>query len=229
MPARRYSKKNMPSKASRMYGTVPYRARRRSAYRSMNSRVQTVNRQPGGIHTFTKTQFSEDFIASAFLGATSGQFTFALSNLAKATELRGLYDQYRINWVKVDIIPKTNVYSAVNGTTGAISVSAPEAGLFGTAIDYDGGLTSPSMQTLADYSTFKWTRGTNVHSRIFKPKPAITVGGVNAGVAPGDMWIDCGSPSVLHYGLGFCVEDSEQVTLKYDVCIKYNISFRSVR
>jgi len=229
MPTRRYSKKNMPSKASRRMGMGPYRARRRSAYRSLTP--STVTRSPGGTHTFYRTQFTEDFISSNFLGANVGQLTFSLNNVTKQAELRGLYDQYKINWVKVDFIPKANSYSAVNGTTGAIAQNAPEAGLFATAIDYDGVGTPAisTMQDIANYSTFKWSRGMNVHSRVFKPKPAITVGGVNAGMSPGDLWIDCGQPSVIHYGLWYVCEDSEQVTLKYDVCVKYSLSFRSTR
>lgn len=208
------------------------RGSRRSAYRALsrsmpplynNARRGRIN--DGVIHTYKRSVFTEDFITSDLIGQVAGALSFKLSDISTFTSMQALYDQYRINNVTVTFIPKTTVYT----NTTATALNSPAVGLFGSCLDFDSGQTPINMQDLANYDTFKWTRGTDVHKRYLKPRVQITAGNVAAFSTNGQQWIDCGSPSIPHFGVRWVAEDAETNKITYDLIVKYDISFRNSR
>lgn len=231
-----YSRKNVLSMAAK-------RGARRSAYRSLTRRLPSrlnAGRVGDGVSrivTVNKSYFIEDALTSQLTGAVYLGLDFKLSDISDYTFYQNVYEQYRINSVKVTLVPKVNAIGATP-TVGAIPSLlsySPQCGLLGTAIDFDQGtINSPftTMSQMVQADTFKFTRGTDLHTRTFKPGCMTALsntanGTLTTGGAPVyGQWIHMGAPSVPHYGLRIMVEDSDVIALSYDIIIKYNISFK---
>lgn len=188
--------------------------------------------------TMNKTVFYEDALTSGLLTASNGVLNFRLSQISDHITLTNVYDQYRINWVKVQIIPKTNVAGiaenkGVNTIPVTVPIPLPLVGLVGSAVDYDTNTAPASMAALCEYNNFKYTRGLDVHTRVLKPRPqTIWQSGGTTVQSPvftrENPWIDCVKPDVDHLGLRFIIEDSDTALVTYDIMVKYNLSFKNV-
>lgn len=191
-------------------------------------RVSVRGRRISQETTFNKTVFREDFVSSGLLSDVFGVINFKASLISDFGTLAQVYDQYRINYITVTFIPKTNV-AGVTNTGGAV----PLVGLFGSAIDFDTSTARTAMSQLAEYNNFKFTRGLQTHSRTFRPRPqtifqagALTT--PNAYFGSTNPWIDCNQADVDHYGLQFGIADSNVELVTYDLMIKVNISLKNV-
>lgn len=232
-------KKNLISKAAkaRINYLTGGRTRRKSAYYALSRYPSRLNGANLGIGnktvTLVKSAFREDAITTSLLSPTYYGVDFKLSEISDYLSIQQLYDQYRINWVEVTLLPKINSTGQVTVTTGLT-----QSGAVATACDFDSSVilnTSSSMASMTEYSSFKLTRGTSLHKRKLVPASISAVSNtangsmVMGGVPQRQVWLDTQQPNVPHYGLRVFVEDSEAYTYSYDIIIKYCISLRCSR
>lgn len=191
-------------------------------------RVSIRGRRVSAETTINKTIFREDFITTGLLSSTGGVINVKASLINDISTLQNVYDQYRINYVTVSFIPKLNVAGITAGPT------TPLVGLFGSCIDYDTSTAPTTMAQIADYNNFQFTRGLDIHKRVFKPRPQTQfLVGATAVASPfmttkNNPWIDCTQPDVDHLGLRWIVEDADTAGIVYDLMIKVNISFKNI-
>lgn len=156
---------------------------------------------------------------------TLGAIQVALQGMITAPQLaafQGLYDSYRIDKVAIRLMPKFN----------SIDTTANSLVPIFTVIDEDDATIPPNLETLYQYGTCKMTRGSQIHTRVFKPSAAIVVDGGTAGTMPKrSPWLDLGNSTTPHYGLKYGIPQlpSGANPLDYDLEITSYVSFRGVR
>lgn len=163
-------------------------------------------------------------------GLSHASMYFTLNDLPQVTAFTGLYDQYKITKVKVSFIPMVT-QNAVIST--AAEVSNP--GLFGTVIDYDDNNALTTFAQYEEYQNFKFQPciSTKTMTRTFRPHIAIAAYQSSfAGFGnKANMWLDCASPTIQHYGLKFYADPyaSTLVPQTWQIMATYWLSFRNVR
>lgn len=167
---------------------------------------------------------------------TSDTFTnqfFALSSVPNYTEFTNLYDQYKINAVKVTLIPRGNT-AEITASSGASTVfQGQSVGVF-SVIDYDDTAVLANINEACQYQNMKMTRATQQHSRYLKPRfnlLSITNQGTGATGASQNTrgWLDCDYINVPHYGVKWALQQNVNYNLTYDVKIDYYLAFKNVR
>jgi len=167
---------------------------------------------------------------------TSDTFTnqfFALSSVPNYTEFTNLYDQYKINAVKVTLIPRGNT-AEITASSGASTVfQGQSVGVF-SVIDYDDTAVLANINEACQYQNMKMTRATQQHSRFLKPRfnlLSVTNQGTGATGASQNTrgWLDCDYINVPHYGVKWALQQNVNYNLTYDVKIDYYLAFKNVR
>lgn len=177
-------------------------------------RARRVLRQP--VQYFKRSTYTQTFQVTSTAGFTSNAVVFRLSDIPNSSEFIGLYDQYKINAVKVQVIPRINSAEIAQAVSQVASV-----------IDYDDSVVPANMNTLVQYQNFKLTQGTKIHSRYLKPKISIPTTGAGTMVAK-SQWLDVATPDVPHYGIkyGFPQTPNAQT---FDIKIDFYLAFKNVR
>lgn len=209
--------------SSRKYGTKKRRFRRK-IFRKIPRRGLSK------IHYFKKAVELTNQTITA--GSTLYfAFSFRLSDLPDYTNgFSNLYDQYRINAVKVTFTPQYNVY---NSNTAA-QVCIP---YIVTALDFDNAGTPTSLEQVDSYTTSRRSVFTRPHSRFLRPKilyqiynaPGVSTPAYCNASSP---WVDVAAPQVSHFGiLGFITAAnlSNLVTQTVNVHATYYVAFRNSR
>lgn len=165
-------------------------------------------------------------VSSSTSGTTfnfGGAFQFVLKNTYQISQLQTLFDRYRINGIKVKVIPQSNVSDVTNsGTLPTIRL----------CYDYDD-LSNPTPGDI-------WSRR-GIERRLDKPfnvyikpkmlnqvygGPSLPVG--NSPVPAG--WLDMASTNVPHFGLKYAIKDwtlnSNPNTLAVRFEVTYYCSFK---
>lgn len=192
---------------------MPGMTRRRAAVRRpkrmprtkwLGKRARAGSRQ---VHSYKRTFRVADVIAS--YNATTGVTTpinvpvsFNLTQLPGYGEFTSLYDQYKINGIRVNVQPllTEGIASAVSGSTNVWGFPK-----FSSVIDYDDTFLPADENVLLQYGSLKQTGAFKEHKRFFKPK--IRVASLDSGstvtsnVVTKAPWIDVGNPTVPHYGI----------------------------
>jgi len=205
------------------------RGRRRLSWKKTSPR-------PREMLTITKTYMNENFAISDNTSGTNGYVVdFRAIYISDYNTLAGVFDQYRINSVKVYLIPKLNSNAPVPSTTSGtyIGVINPNVGILTSVIDYDSSATPVSTSQMMEYPGAKFTRGLQTHYRSFKPKVNLlqqTSAGTSviSQQSGSNPWIDCTTGDVSHRGMRFTIENSSQTSVLYDLVVKMNISFKCV-
>jgi len=123
---------------------------------------------------------------------TFNSYTFTLSALPDSSEFTALFDQYRIMQVRVEFTPLFTDTSA--------TVAYPP---IYSAIDYDDANSVTGLQ-INEYDSVMFTPTGTYFERIFNPRIALAAysGAFTSFAQPKvGTWVDCASPSVVHYGL----------------------------
>lgn len=161
-------------------------------------------------------------------------FTFSLSKLPDYTEFVNMFDQYRINMVKLYFVPN----GSVNQSDPVVSLQLSDYwNCIYSAIDTNDGTVPTNDNTLRQYPTFRFSPNTKVHKRVVYPKPLIEV--YKTAVSTGysnlpnskKMWLATNDSSVPYYGLKVGVDNptvSTSVNM-YKVQVVYYLSFRNAR
>lgn len=154
--------------------------------------------------------------------ATYGAYNFSLADLPNYTEFTSLYDQYKINCVKLTFLPQMNTSVSI-GTINNPNASAR----FFSAIDYNDGSTPTSSDDIRQYQSCKVTPILRIHKRvIFKPKILDTNG---FSIAP---WMSTATPSANYFGLKYAIEamdSTSTLSMTYTVEAVFYMSFKQVK
>ena len=142
MPIRR--KRVNPAKAAMI---------RRTRWMVRRSRIPRKIRQP--IQYFKRSTYLSGWTANSLTNDIFGNYYASLNQVPSVSDFTGLYDQFRINAVKITIIPRGN---SSDITPGSGSTSAAQSvGVF-SVIDYDDDTNLASISQAMQYQNCKMTR-----------------------------------------------------------------------
>lgn len=182
-------------------------------------------RQP--VQYFKRSQYYSGVYANSTTADTFYSIPFSLNALPNYTEFTALYDQYRINGVKVTIIPRGN-----SAEIGASATTGQAVGVF-SVIDYDDGSLLTSIQQACQYPNMKMTRSNQMHMRYLKPRcelaGTITSTPTTGAIMATRGWIDADAAGVPHYGLKLIFQQSPNTVQQFDLKLDYYLAFKSVR
>lgn len=152
------------------------------------------------------------------LGAT-------LDNVLNSGEFTSLYDQFRIDWVKIQFFLKIDPSAQT-----AATASYPRLYWFR---DYDD-QTLPSLNDIRENSRGK--RAIMHPNRpvtiFFKPNVLSEIyrTAISTGYSPKfGQWIDASTPNLVHYGIKYAIDDLTNVNYKVDIEVTYGLSMRQSR
>jgi len=170
------------------------------------------------VYPFTRIQ-QVGTISSSTSAEVFGSVTFALSSLPDYTEFTALFDCYRIVGVKVCFYP------AFLDTT-ATTIYPP---LY-TVIDYDDA-SSLTTAAMGEYDSCQVVQTGQFFERSLVPRTAVAAysGTFTSFGQKALMWLDCGSPSVVHYGLKYGLDISGAANTVWTVVAHYSLEFRESR
>lgn len=186
MPYRRNYRKRPTLRRRRRY------TRRRTMRRPLTQRALKV-------HHFKRT-FALDYITSAAGSDVLGAYSFTLSQLPNYTEFTNLYDQYRINKILIKFVPNVN---------SADVAAAATIAQFNTVLDFNDATPLGSLNACFEYGNWRMSRGTQIHTRIFRPSTldaTSTSGAITATNPTWRQWISTANSDVPHFGLKYCAE-----------------------
>lgn len=199
------------------------RLRRRRLGRGLGrGRIGRFPRTP--IHSFKRTWFNENYFSTGATGPTLAGLNFRLDMLPNYTEFTNLYDMYRINKIVVKLIPKVSEVGMVLGATNN------SAGIqIHSALDFDDSAAPTNVSQLTQYSTYKMTRGHNIHTRVFVPKCELSANGTANAAPKAYQWLDTAHPDVAHYGMKLIIPTiSANTIVYYDYSVTAYFSCKSV-
>lgn len=200
--------------------------------RNVKRSLVRINRRPQSIlqpvHYFKRTVWLPEWYVATANTDTFATLNFRLNQLPNFSEFTSLYDQYKINGVKFELIPRYDTNTQV-GSAG-IATPAHYSSQNWTAIDYDDTVTPTSMADILQYQNVKRTGSSRIMTRFIKPKFADTIfaSGVISGYRPQKGFIDCTYPNVEHYGVKFGFS-SNPLALTYGLRMTFYIALKNVR
>jgi len=164
---------------------------------------------------------------TAQAAATTNNTTyFQLSNLDNSSSFENVWDQYRIDAIRMTCKPQNNAIGLVtNSTTSLVPLYC--------VIDYDNDSNLTTAAAAREYQNCIVLEPGESFTRTFQPRIAMSgySGAFTSFANTEPMWIDCASPSVRHYGIKILVPGATaaQTQLQsWDVVYEYYISFKSV-
>jgi hypothetical protein len=166
-----------------------------------------------------------NLVATPTSGVNSTTY-FQLSNLDNSGAFENVFDQYRIDAIRMTCSPQNNAVGLVtNSTTTLVPLYC--------VIDYDNTSNLATAAAAREYANCIVLEPGKSFIRVFSPRVAkATYFGAFSSfsneVAP---WIDCASPNVQHYGIKIFVPGATaaQTQLQsWDITYEYFMSFKSV-
>jgi len=165
----------------------------------------------------------------AFSTWQSQSYAFTLGVLPNYTEFTNLFEQYRINAIKLMFIP---AFNGVEGNTSATVLAQPR--LY-TIIDKDGNAQTSSETDMQQYGNARLIREPSKSFTIYIKKPSVQMGTANAltivGGAPrSSPWLDCDNYQVQHWGcaIGGIMPFTTAGSATYSVVATYYMQFKNV-
>lgn len=174
------------------------------------------------IHYFKRTAYYSGFVTGSTVIDTLGSLIFQLQNVPNSGEFTALFDQYKINGVKVVFMPRANS-SEVGTNQGLIK--------FFSAIDYDDNTAPTSINDLLQYENMKCTNTSKDHKRYLRPKIAREIYNsvTTTAYGPTSGWIDCTNAAVPHYGIKYALQQLPSGAQSMDIKVTYYLAFKNVR
>lgn len=143
---------------------------------------------------------------------------FSLSSLPTVSALTSVFDQYRINFIEVLIVP--------NMTETTVASQGP--GILASAVDLDDANAPSNYSDVSNHEGSLQSSGTMNHYHRWEPQYAVaTYSGAFTSYSTARGWIDCGSPGVKHFGLKAYITTASAVTT-FSLLARYNVSFRGL-
>lgn len=151
---------------------------------------------------------------------TNVPYSFTLNALPNATDLVKVYDEYRIDSVKMTFYPY------INRTGVGTTVGNPIAL---TTLDFDDD-NAFNVADLEQYENCKVHDSRTAFSRTVIPAFAVAAySGAFTSYAQKRGWVDCGSPSVKHYGIKVSFPQEQTSVNSWVPVVEMSLSFRRVR
>lgn len=212
---RRFQKRRVPTgrKPYRSYGMRGLMRPFRASARPLYSYKQT-SLNPTGIGSINVP------VGTTFLNA----YSFSLNQVGGNLGAFGnLYDQYKINKVVMQFVPKFTDSDIGTAPTGG------QLSMFASCIDYDDATIPLSIGDILERNNAKLHR-TRIVTRVLKPCVNFNVStGATAGVSTKQSpWLDVTNTNVPHFGVKIGITGTA-VIQSYDIIVKYYLSFRQVR
>lgn len=160
---------------------------------------------------FTGTGYNDFCLVFTLLGTQIFQNSayVATASNSNYTDYTGLFDEYKLDWVEVQILYNSNSC----GVNSAANVNLPVCHVVKDYDDYNAtGL--PSMQQYDSYQVMQFgnSSGAQNGSQIIRVKPRFaavvqTMSGTAVGLDMKAPWLDCSQTQVNHYGLKFLFDN----------------------
>lgn len=202
--------------------------RRRRAFRRGARRFPRMLRaiRPLGRQYYFTRSCTAPALQTSSAGTTYYAMYFQLNQLPNYTEFTNLFDEYMIRKVRV-----TFVNTACSTITGADQVAGRNPPTLYYVIDYDDASAPPNVDAMLQYPGVRYVNSLfRRKSFVLRPKAQAVV--YSAGTATGsrtNMWIDCSTPEVPHYGMKFALTAAPNGLIYYTVFVRYQLVFRGVR
>lgn len=151
------------------------------------------------------------FVAANLTGVT-GALQFCLSDVPTPTDFTSLFDQWRIQQVKVEFIPLSAPFGA--------STTATNLPYLITALDYDDATTPANAAVLQQYSNAQVVYNQEYTQRTLTPRSALSAYSGSFGsfvLAPVGEWKDSASPGTLYYGVKWATTPVSVVSGSYQL------------
>lgn len=172
----------------------PLRRRPRRMLRRMRMTRKRSLRQ-SKVHNFKRTYIVEG-IQLTTANYKQG-YVFKLSDLSNYTEFTNLFDQYRINAVKFQIVPGFNGTDAITQTS-LLSIHS--------AIDHNDVTDPVNVSDLMQYDTYRRTRATRGHKRYFKTNLLTPISDSGGDTTTWGKWVSTENPGAEYYGLKLFID-----------------------
>lgn len=192
--------------------------------RTMMPRRRLAIRRPiTPVHSFKRTWYSENYFSTGTTGSTLAGLSFNLNQMPNATEFSNLYDAYRINRIVVKIIPKiTEVGGILGSASNSMNVSLH------SAVDYDDSHAPTGISDLVQYSTYKMTRGNQIHTRVFTPRVELSANATSNAAPKAYQWLDTADLSLAHLGMKLYIPFiSASTVIYYDYSVTMYFSCKN--
>lgn len=151
-----------------------------------------------------------------------------LSQLPNYTEFTNLFEQYRINGIKLDFIPKSTSFEA--NTSASVAIMPR---LY-TIIDKDGNAQTSSETAMQQYGNARLIRDPSKPFSIYIKKPCVQFGTANTitivgGAPKASPWLDCDNFNVQHWGCAIGgIMPTGTGSVSFSVVATYYMQFKHV-
>jgi len=161
-----------------------------------------------------------------------GGLAFALADLAQVSTFSSLFDQYRIEKIRVHVRARSNAVSVFN--TASPNAAVPTMYM---AIDRDDASAPAAVSDMMEYDSVFTIQGEEDAIITLVPSitPAVFSGGAFSGYSSSPSnahWIDLANTTVPHYGLKFGVTaltTSTSSSWVWDITTEMVVSFKNSR
>lgn len=155
------------------------------------------------VHHFKRTVQLSSLLTIAPGGVITANFQayqFSIGQIPNVSEFSSLWDQYRINKIKLEFIP------AITEVNQATSNYMPN---LHTVMDYDDANAPSALTEMMQYPGYRRTPGNRMHKRYFTPAVSMEVyrSAISTGYSTRfKQWLDFGNTDVPHYGVKLCAD-----------------------
>lgn len=187
--------------------------KRRTIRRKGTQKIYQYKRLSGAFSTFVLSNVANAYTA----------YNFSLGDVPNYTEFTALYDYYKINAVKVTLLPQMTQ----NVSLGDVNNAWASKRLF-SAIDYNDSSAVTTIDEIRQYQTCKFTPILKRHTRYFKPR----INDSGSVFTPGRPWLLCSSPNTNYFGIklaGETMNSSGVANMEYTVEVMFYLSFKNVK
>lgn len=176
-------------------------------------------------HSFKRTALLTPWNITSAVGQGMS-YSFKLSDLSNSDEFTALFDQYRINAVKLQIVPTFTSNDIANELTMASIHSA---------IDHNDNNPPGALSDLMEYDTYKRSKMSRGHKRYFRVN-LLTPLTASSSSTTWKKWINTASVGLNpgeaeYYGLKFWIDGITQTTeiaANFEVYATYYFQCKSV-
>jgi hypothetical protein len=211
-------------------------SRRKRGASILHDQVERPLREKKEMIFRTQCQGYNQNVDISAAAAITGGLYFTISQVANATALLSVFDQYRIKRVCVTFIPQnvTSFIAAASPTT-LVPTAVYNPGILLTCVDQDDATNPASDTTILQHeSCIVHGPLMRAHSRTFVPAVAASVyqtGGFGGYSTKENQWLDSASLNVQHYGLKYAVSHGlpgPAGTATMAIYYNFDVEFRKV-
>ncbi len=154
--------------------------------------------------------YDDGLITSSNTVNTAHSSQCQLSWFADSGSLTNLFDQYRIDFMELRLLPCNQMQLS--------STSVEQNGICYVVADYDDASLLSSTASALNYQKLDMVLPGNKLIRRIKPRAMTATGQsgsstVTASVTTHGLWIDAANPNVLHYGFKYFIPQSSTTNL----------------